>query len=149
MKIEIEKEIKLEVLFPNSKNIINENKLNNNSLVFKLKYNNFSMLFTGDIEEIGEKEILKSNIDLTSNILKVAHHGSKSSSTESFIKAVNPKVAVIGVGKSNNFGHPAQEVLERFKELGTRIYRTDLAGEIKTKVDRKGNFKIIKKINCN
>ena len=104
------------------------------------------MLFTGDIEEIAENEILKNNNNLTSTVLKVGHHGSKTSSTENFIKAVNPKIALIGVGRKNNFGHPSEDVLERFKKLGTKVYRTDLIGEITIKVDRKSNLKIMKKI---
>lgn len=79
-------------------------------------YQKFSILFTGDIEQIAEKEILKKYGDtLKSTILKVAHHGSKSSSTEEFLNAVKPKIALIGVGKSNNFGHPNAEVLERIE----------------------------------
>ena len=78
------------------------------------------MLFTGDIEEIAEKQILEeyknSNI-LKSEILKVAHHGSKSSSIQSFLEKVKPKIALIGVGKDNTFGHPNDEVIERLNIL--------------------------------
>ncbi len=117
-RIDIEKDLYFDVLWPNSNNIISENGINNNSLVFKMVYKNISCLFTGDIEEVAEKAILKeyknTNI-LNSTILKVAHHGSKSSSTEEFLKAIKPKIALIGVGKSNNFGHPNAEVLERIE----------------------------------
>lgn len=86
----------------------------------KLLYKNFSILFTGDIEEIAEKQILEeyknSNI-LKSEILKVAHHGSKTSSMQSFLENVKPKIALIGVGKDNTFGHPNDEVLERLNLL--------------------------------
>ncbi len=149
MKLKIEKGLELEVVFPNDRNMINENKLNNNSLAFKLKYNNFSMLFTGDIEKLAENEILKSNNNLESTVLKVGHHGSKTSSTENFIDDVNPKIAVIGVGKNNNFGHPSEEVLNRLKSIGTKIYRTDLCGEIIIKVDKKSKMRITTKIRCN
>ena len=78
------------------------------------------MLLTGDIEEIAEKQILEeyknSNI-LKSTILKVAHHGSKSSSTQSFLEKVQPKIALIGVGKDNTFGHPSEDVIERLINL--------------------------------
>lgn len=116
--INVEKNLKIKVLFP-EKTLISENILNNNSLVLKLEYKKFSMLFTGDIEEIAEKRLLKiySKEDLKSDILKVAHHGSKSSSSLKFLEAVSPSIAVIGVGKSNKFGHPSEEVLNRFKEL--------------------------------
>lgn len=119
-RINIEKNLYFDVLWPNSNNVITENILNNNSLVCKLVYKNFSMMFTGDIEEIAEKQIVseygKSNI-LNSTILKVSHHGSKTSSVESFLKLVQPKISLIGVGKTNTFGHPNQGVLERLTDL--------------------------------
>lgn len=118
-KIKIEKDLYLDVLWPNSKNIISENGINNNSFVCKMIYKDFSILFTGDIEEVAEKAILskyKNTNILQSTILKVAHHGSKSSSIEEFINIVKPKVALIGVGEKNTFGHPNDGVLERIKE---------------------------------
>ena len=120
-KIQIEPNVYFEILWPQSKNSVSENVLNNNSIVCKLHYNNFSMLFTGDIEETAEMQILKeyeSNLQvLNSTVLKVGHHGSKTSSTEEFIEAVNPKIALIGVGENNKFGHPNEEVLERLENL--------------------------------
>ncbi len=117
-RINIEKDVYFDVLWPNSKNVISENNINNNSLVCKMVYQKFSMLFTGDIEEIAEKTILKeykyTNI-LKSTILKVAHHGSKSSSTEEFLNAIKPKIALIGVGEKNIFGHPNNGVLKRLE----------------------------------
>lgn len=83
-------------------------------------YKNFDMLFTGDIEEIAEKQILKEYKDskvLDADILKVAHHGSKTSSTLEFIQRVRPEIALIGVGKNNKFGHPNDGVLERLENL--------------------------------
>ena len=129
----IEKYIKIQILWP-KKEQITENILNNNSIVAKLVYEDFSMLFTGDIEEIAENEILKlysSNQKLLkSDILKVGHHGSRTSSTEEFLNIISPKVAVIGVGKNNNFGHPNGNVLTRLQVLNSVVYRTDLNGEI-------------------
>lgn len=97
-KINIEKDLYFDVLWPNSEKVINDNSINNNSLVCKLIYKNFSMLFTGDIEEVAENKILQeynnTNI-LKSTILKVAHHGSKSSSQEEFIREVQPQIALI------------------------------------------------------
>lgn len=97
-KINIEKGIYFNVLWPDSKNKVNQNIINNNSLVCKLIYKDFSMLFTGDIEEIAEKELLnkykKTNL-LKSTILKISHHGSKTSSIEDVIKQISPKIAVI------------------------------------------------------
>ena len=86
-----------------------------------MNYRNFSMLFTGDIEEIAEKQILnqyKNNLKiLNSTILKVSHHGSKTSSTQNFVNAVMPKIVLIGVGENNKFGHPNEEVIRRLENL--------------------------------
>ena len=120
-KIKIEKDVYLDILWPDSKTFISENMLNNNSIVCKLVYKNFTCLFTGDIEEIAEKQILqkyKNNLKvLNSTILKVAHHGSKTSTTQEFLEKVHPKIALIGVGKDNKFGHPNDEVLKRLQNL--------------------------------
>ena len=138
-KINVEQNIYFDILWP-SEDFITDNAINNNAIVAKLIYGNFSMLFTGDIEELAEKEILKkyNKEILNSAVLKVAHHGSKSSSTQKFLEMVNPKIALIGVGKNNNFGHPNDEVLERLTSLGTKIYRTDLNGEITIIVKNEG-----------
>ncbi|MCI8353267.1 MAG: MBL fold metallo-hydrolase [Clostridia bacterium] len=97
-KINIEKDLYFSILWPDSKNKIDENMLNNNSLVCKLLYKDFSMMFTGDIEEVAEKELLNKYKDtslLKATVLKIPHHGSKSSSTEQFIKQVESKIAII------------------------------------------------------
>jgi competence protein ComEC len=118
-KINIEKDLTINILFPIKDQLILENSLNNNSIVAKLVYKNFSMLFTGDIEKIAEEKILKevNGEILKSYILKVAHHGSKTSSIAEFIKNVNPQIAIIGVGENNKFGHPNNDVLNRLYEL--------------------------------
>lgn len=100
------------------------------------------MLFTGDIEEVAEKEILKLDKNLKSTVLKVAHHGSKTSSITEFLKQVSPKIAVIGVGKNNNFGHPSDDVLDRLNKLKIKTYRTDLNGEIRIKINKSGKIYI-------
>lgn len=111
--------------------------LNNTSLVLKMSYGNTSMLFTGDIEKEFEE-----NIGVKTNILKVAHHGSNSSSTEEFLKNNLPQIALISVGKGNSYGHPNKEVLERLEALGVNIYRTDVNGEIYLKIYKNGKMKI-------
>ena len=150
-RLKIERNLYFDILWPNNEKMILENSLNNNSIVCKMSYINFSMLFTGDIEEIAEKQMLKeykNNLGIfSSQILKVAHHGSKTSSIKEFIDAVNPKIALIGVGENNKFGHPNEEVITRLKTRGTRIYRTDQNGEILVMVDKKGVIKIKKYIN--
>ena len=108
--IKIEEKINIDILWPNSKNKINQNILNNNSLVFKFSYNKFSILFTGDIEEIAEKEILKSYKNnpnkLKSTVIKIAHHGSKTSSTQEFLNIVDAQIALIGVRRKQHLWAP-------------------------------------------
>lgn len=119
-KIKIENNLYFDVLWPEQEKMITENILNNNSLIAKLVYKNFSMLFTGDIEETAEKQILKDDKKsklLKSTVLKVAHHGSKTSSIQEFLEKVKPKIALIGVGENNKFGHPNNQVLERLNKL--------------------------------
>ena len=145
-RLKIERNIYFDILWPKNDKLASENILNNNSIVCKLSYNKFSMIFTGDIEEIAEKQMLKeykNNLGIfSSQILKVAHHGSKTSSIKEYIDVVNPKIALIGVGENNKFGHPNEEVLTRLKTRGTKIYRTDQNGEILVIVDKKGVIKI-------
>lgn len=123
--IKIEKNLYIDILWPKKSNLISENILNNNSIVCKLHYNNFSVLFTGDIEEKAERQILQeysSNLNiLNSQILKVAHHGLNTSSTQEFIDAVNPRIALIGVGENNKFGHPNKNVIKRFENMRNRV----------------------------
>ena len=137
--VEIDKYSHFEILFPED-NLIEDNILNNNSIVARFNSLNFSILFTGDIEEIAEKRLceLYSGTDkLEAFVLKVAHHGSKTSSTEEFLELVKPKIALIGVGKNNNFGHPNIDVIERLENMGSKIYRTDNCGEIIIRINRK------------
>lgn len=142
--LKIDKETHLEVFFPDVNNTISENKINNNSLVFKLIYNEISMLFTGDIEEEAEKYLVNTyKSKLKSTILKVGHHGSKTSSTQEFIDCVKPKIALIGVGENNNFGHPNTEVLQRLVDIGAKIYRTDEDGEIEIVITKKLEIKVL------
>lgn len=117
--INIDKNTYLDILWPEEKQIT-DNVLNNNSLIVRLCYKNFKMLFTGDIEEIAEQKLLQkyeNTEKLTADILKVAHHGSKSSSIAEFLEKVNPRIALIGVGKNNKFGHPNAGVLDRLNML--------------------------------
>ena len=129
--LQIENGVNFDILWPDKKKLINENILNNNSIVCKLSYKNFSMLFTGDIEEIAENQILeeyKYNLQLFNcSILKVAHHGSKTSSTQKFLQIVNPKIALIGARENNKFGHPNDEVIKRLESMryNNLPYRSD------------------------
>jgi len=106
-------------------------KMNDSSIVMKLKYKNVNILLTGDLEIEGEKELLDAGVDLKADILKVGHHGSKTSSSMDFLKAVNPSVAIIQCGKNNSYGHPYAGVLDNLKKAGIeKIYRNDLDGRL-------------------
>lgn len=98
--------------------------LNNYSAVLKITYGSTSFLLTGDAEGISENEMLR-NGNLQATLLKVGHHGSSSSTTSSFLKAVSPKFAVISVGKGNSYGHPTAETLNKLASNGTQVFRTD------------------------
>ena len=135
----IDKYVKFKIFSPENSL---SNDINDNSIVMKLEYLNFSCLFTGDISKEIEKKLVKKYGDvLQADILKVAHHGSKSSSDESFIKTVNPRITLIGVGKNNKFGHPNQEVLNILKDIGSLVCRTDTDGEISITINRNGKIK--------
>ena len=120
-RMKLENDLYINVLWPADDKLITQNTLNNNSIVMKLEYKDFSCLFTGDIEEIAEKNILqeyKNNLKiLNSTILKIAHHGSKTSSMQEFLEVATPKIALIGVGKDNKFGHPSEEIIQRLQAL--------------------------------
>lgn len=145
--LNIDKEVKLNIFYPPK--YFEYDDLNNNSIVAKLRYNKFSVLFTGDIEK-SEENILNKYTDseLKSDVIKVAHHGSKTSSSEEFIKVVKPKIALIGVGMNNKFGHPNQEIIERLENINCKIYRTDEMGEIVMEVNKLGKVKIETKLKC-
>jgi len=104
--------------------------LNSWSAVMKLDFGNSSYLFTGDADRISEKDMIDNGMFLKADVLKVGHHGSYSSTSKEFLKEVSPKYAVISVGKNNNYGHPAQEVLERLEMYKVDLFRTDLQGHI-------------------
>lgn len=143
-------DVYLDFIWPIKDNLISENKLNNNSLVFRVIYKDFKMMFTGDIEEPAEKEIVRIYKDnktrLYSDILKLAHHGSKTSTTDEFLKLVNPKSVVIGVGKNNSFNHPSEEIINKLLKNNIKIYRTDLNGEIIIGINKYTNKIKIRKI---
>lgn len=109
-----------------SPNKTNYKDINNYSCAMKISYKNSTYLFTGDIEKLAEKELLDKGYDLKAQVLKVAHHGSDSSSSQEFLNKVSPKIAVISCGFNNSYGHPSKETLDKFKKLNCIIYRTDL-----------------------
>jgi competence protein ComEC len=127
---------RLTILAPNLPYLTKEqmkgggNEPNANSIVARLDYGSFSLLLPGDAEEQTEHRLLTKDLNLRADILKVSHHGSKYASATDYLERVKPKVAIISCGEWNRYGHPAQAVLDRFKATGTKLYRTDLQGEI-------------------
>jgi competence protein ComEC len=106
------------------------NDTNANSIVLRLDYGDFSMLFMGDAEEQTEARLVGKDLNLKATVIKVAHHGSKYATSEGFLKRVQPQAAIISDGAWNRYGHPAQSVLDRLKAINAKVYRTDLQGEI-------------------
>ena len=104
---------------------------NTSSLVLKAVYGNNSFLLTGDAPHSIEKKMVAQEIDLSSQVLKIGHHGSKNSSSDIFLEKVNPEIVVIQVGRDNTYGHPSQEVLGKLEKYGIMILRTDEQGDIK------------------
>ncbi|WP_026893702.1 DNA internalization-related competence protein ComEC/Rec2 [Clostridiisalibacter paucivorans] len=140
----LDKSFYIDVLGPSPKIANGDYTDNNKSLVLMINAYKKRILFTGDIEKDMEYELIDKK-DIKSNILKVPHHGSSTSSTKKFIKAVNPHTAIISVGK-NNFGHPNNSVLNRFRAEDIKIYRTDNEGLITIILDEKGfNIETYKK----
>jgi competence protein ComEC len=136
MKFELDSGVTLEVLNPlGNDQWIREVRRggsveNANSVVLRLSYGNFSMLFTGDAETETEDLMMKSGVPLHAQVLKVGHHGSRYATSARFLEAVAPEAAVISVGAENRYGHPAQQTLDRLQKSGVKVYRTDLNGDI-------------------
>jgi competence protein ComEC len=117
-QIDFGNNIKMDILYP-FENLVGQevSNTNNSSIVGKLVYKDFEVLLTGDIEKSVERKLVNSGIDLKADVLKVPHHGSKTSSTEEFLQAVNSVINIIQAGKDNKYGHPHQEVLERMANV--------------------------------
>ena len=128
-KIKIGDDFVLEILFP-SRSLVGQSFSNTNSssIVSKLSYGKNTFLFTGDAEEATEYFLVVTGEEVDSDILDVGHHGSKNSTGQEFLEAVSPSAAVIQVGRNNRYGHPAQETLDKLKDI--KILRTDLEGDI-------------------
>ena len=103
---------------------------NNGSLVLATRMEGRRLLLTGDIEKLAEQDLVDQGTPLAADVLKVCHHGSRTSTTAPFLAAVAPRVGVIGVGRHNPFGHPSETVLERLRAAGVRVFRTDRDGDI-------------------
>ena len=126
---------KIEVIYTGT----DTSDLNNTSIVLRLDYGEVSFLFTGDATDKTEEKILNKNIDV--DVLKVGHHGSRYSSTQDFLKKVNPDYAIISVGIDNSYSHPHNETLEKFEKNNIEFHRTDIEGTVLITTDGE-NLKI-------
>ena len=114
---------------------VGEGRTNDASIVLRIDYGKTSFLFTGDAEDWSEYMMLDAGANLKADVLKVSHHGSGTASTKPFLEAVQPSWAVISVGKSNEYGHPHRQVLERLEKIGAKTLRTDELGTIAFRSD--------------
>lgn len=119
----------IDILAPNSDSY---EEINDYSVVIKLVYGSKSFLFTGDAEKLSENEI---TADVSADVLKVGHHGSSTSSSDKFIKRVNPEYAVISCGEGNSYGHPHKETIKTLNKYDIEVFRTDTMGTIIAQTD--------------
>lgn len=138
--ISIDPFLTIEVL--NSYNV--GESINNSSIVLKITYDQLTLLFMSDLEEAKEKSLLEDHL-LDAHIIKVAHHGSQTSSTKSFIEQVNPQVAILTYGKDNRFGHPTSRVIKNYAAIDALIYSTAVFGDIVIETSGKDYFVMPKK----
>ena len=125
----------VEIIAPNSSDF---SSLNDYSVVLRIVYEDRSFLFMGDAEVLSEEEILDNNFDVRSDVIKVGHHGSNTSSSSRFLNKVKPSYAIISVGVDNKYYHPHPSILKRYEKLGSKIYRTDEEGDINLISDGNG-----------
>ena len=130
-------EMKLEIFAP----LRDYDNLNDMSAVSRISYGDTSVMFTGDATTTVEKDLLKKNINYSATVLNVGHHGSKTSSSEAWLRAVNPKYAVICCGVNNDYGHPHSLITKRLEEFGIEYFETDLLGTIVFESDSKNFIK--------
>lgn len=130
-------EMTLEIFAPLS----DYDNLNDMSAVSRISYGDTSVMFTGDATTTVEKDLLKKNINYSATVLNVGHHGSKTSSSEAWLRAVNPKYAVICCGVNNDYGHPHSVITKRLEEFGIKYFETDLLGTIVFESDSKNFIK--------
>ena len=141
--IRVDRNLYIEVLAPEGDELSDSDDENSNCLVLRAVYRGLSVMMTGDIDSEGEMRLINENIG--ADILKAAHHGSKYSSSQEFVRRVNPSAAVISVGK-NNYGHPSEEVIERMESMGISVYRTDISGAVGIETSGGDKFKVDKTV---
>lgn len=125
----------LDVIWPHANLLGQKGDANNTSVALRVLYGNDSILFTGDMEEPEEREILSAGIDVSANILKVAHHGSRTSSSTGFLMAVKATEAVVSVAAENGYKLPNQDVLDRLRSFGMKTHLTSMSGSLTVTLD--------------
>ncbi|MDR7568277.1 MAG: DNA internalization-related competence protein ComEC/Rec2 [Armatimonadota bacterium] len=130
MTVWISEDVVARVLWPEDRFIGGRSPVNENSVVIRLRYRERSVLLPGDVEENAEAALVRSGEDLRADVLKIPHQGSRTSSTEEFLREIAPRIAVLSVGARNPFGHPHPQILRRYVRLGVRMYRTDEDGAV-------------------
>ena len=130
--------VKIDVLWPPQVADTNSTYRNNDALVLRVRYGEKVLLFNADIEKDAESALLKSGTSLRSDVIKVAHHGSRTSSIQPFVDATHPTIAVISVGRTSIFGHPHKEVLDRWRASGAQVMTTGEKGTISVVTDGRG-----------
>jgi len=125
----------IEILAPPADYVPGDEPKNDDSLVMRVRFGKHSFLLCGDMERPIENRLLSENALHTSDVLKVAHHGSHTSSTEAFLDAVKPVFAIVSVGQDNSYGHPHADVIDRLLDHGAVVYRTDLDGLVSIRTD--------------
>ena len=131
--IEIGDGVRIEIVHPSA--YFDTEDRNDNSVSFRLLYEDFSLLLTGDAEEPAEQAMLAQGYPLNSLVFKAGHHGSRTSSTMPFLEAIQPQIIIVSAGVDNKFGHPHPEVLERAQAIGATVLRTDELGTIEVTTD--------------
>jgi competence protein ComEC len=127
--------VELDVLHPSPADWERQKVRNDDSIVIDLRWRDVSIVLTGDIGKAVERELVRRVLPAPLCIVKVPHHGSLTSSTPEFLHALRPRIAVFSAGRSNHFGHPAPEILDRYRDVGADILRTDRDGEIDIATD--------------
>ncbi|MGI6425289.1 MAG: ComEC/Rec2 family competence protein [Tepidanaerobacteraceae bacterium] len=119
------------------KDSLRNDSSNNKSVVLKMMYKGIAFLFTGDLEREGEENLIGSGLNIQSQVLKVGHHGSHTSTSEEFLSHVKPAYAIISAGKDNNFGHPSPQVINALNNNEVKVLRTDIHGAVTFKIHGK------------
>ena len=127
--------VALEMIWPDAQSSVGIKNANDASVTLMLHYGDVRILFPGDIEEWAEKEILASGKNIAADILKVPHHGSRTSSSTGFLLAVQPTTAIVSAGADNRFGHPHPDVVQRYESMGIPIRNTAVEGTISLEIE--------------